>query len=311
MVKLKGKNGLLTGAASGIGRALALGLAKEGVNLLLADIDMKNLEDVKREIEVTGVQVFTTKCDVSKYEDFIKLANTFYTNFNNLDLLINNAGIGSGAFAETMDLDDWKKIFGINLWSIIYSLKVFLPRMLERGTGHIVNTGSGAGVVGQPFHLDYVASKFAVVGISEGLYSEIRDRGINVSVICPTVIKTNIIDRSDVKVPPWMLNQLNPSELEEKKELFKRAFWRLYTEKGLTPEKAAKRYIKGIKKRKLYIYDKRIVPFAIFIKAAFQGFYKRILRGQGRHHLKMIDEALGEAGFERNDSSKEKKRGKV
>jgi len=298
MAKLKNKNCLITGAASGIGRALAIGLAKEGMNLFITDLDLVNLDKVKEEIAALGVKVFTGKCDVSKYDDFVNLAGDVYAKLGEIDLLINNAGIGSGSFAESMELDDWKKVLDVNLWSIIYSLKVFLPRMLQRGSGHIVNTGSGAGVVGQPYHLDYVASKFAVVGISEGLYSEIHDRGIDVSVICPTIIKTNIIERSDVRIPPELAKDIDQKELDAKLELFKTVFWREYTKKGLTPEEAAKRYIKGIKKRKLYIFDKRIVPLAMFLKAVFQGLYKRILRGQGKEHAQIIEKALKEAGIQ-------------
>jgi short-subunit dehydrogenase len=302
MTKLRNKNCLITGAASGIGRALALGLAKEGMNLFISDLDLGNLNKVKEEIASLGVKVFTGKCDVSKYEDFVSLAGEVYAKLGDIDLLINNAGIGSGSFAESMELADWKKVLDVNLWSIIYSLKVFLPRMLQRGSGHIVNTGSGAGVVGQPYHLDYVASKFAVVGISEGLYSEIHDRGIDVSVICPTIIKTNIIDRSAVRIPPELAKDIDQKELDAKLELFKNAFWREYTKKGLTPEQAAKRYIKGIKKRKLYIFDKRIVSLAIFLKAVFPGLYKRVLQGQGKEHAQIIEKALKEAGIQEADT---------
>jgi short-subunit dehydrogenase len=297
MVQLKNKNCVITGAASGIGCALAVGLAKEGMNLFLTDINMEKLDAVRKEIESLGVQVFQAKCDVSKYEDYVALAQAVCEKFATLDLLINNAGIASGAFAEEMELDDWRRVFAVNLWSVIYSIKVFLPILLKQGFGHIVNTGSAAGVVGGGFHLDYVASKFAVVGISEGLYSEVRDRGIDVSVICPTIIKTNLIEKSDVKIPSYLLEKLDPKELQEKTKLFKEAFWNAYTKNGLTSEQAAKRYIKGIKKRKLYIFDKRIVPFAMFIKAAFQGLYKRILRSQGKNLLEMIENALKTAGF--------------
>ena len=294
--ELKGRNCLLTGAASGIGRSLAFCLAREKVNLFLADIDMENLEKVKKELEPLGIKVFTGKCDVSSYEDFEQLAKEVYSKFGDLDILINNAGIGCGGYVETMELVDWKHVLDINLWSIIYSIKVFLPRTLERGTGYIINTGSGAGIVGLPNHIPYVTSKFAVVGISEALYSELSDRGIDVSVICPTVIKTNIIDRSSVEIP---LNLLVGDEKEKtaKLEEFKKIFWEIYTRKSLTPDQAAKKYIKGIKKRKLYIFDKSILPFAQFLKSFSQSLYKRILRKEGSDFRSQIDEALTKMGL--------------
>ena len=164
--------------------------------------------------------------------------------------------------------------------------------MLERGQGHFINTGSGAGIVGQPVHLDYCTSKFAVVGLSEALFSEIRDKGIHVSVICPTIIKSNIMEGSEVRIPPELMNTVSEAELPEKEKRFKEEFWKEYSKKGLTPEKAAKKYIKGIKKQKLFIFDKSILRVAMFIKAAFPSIYKKVLRGQGKEHEEIIQTAL-------------------
>ncbi|HMF32210.1 MAG TPA: SDR family oxidoreductase [Candidatus Lokiarchaeia archaeon] len=222
--KLKGKNCLLTGAASGIGRSLAFCLAKEHVNLFLADIDLEKLKQVKEQLQPLGVKVFTGKCDVSRFEDFDQLAEQVYSQLGEIDILINNAGIGCGGAVETWALEDWKRVFDVNLWSIIYSMKVFLPRMLEHGAGYIINTGSGAGVVGLPNHMPYVASKFGVVGISEALYSELNYRGIDVSVICPTMVKTNIIDRSSIEIPQDLLQISDEGEKTAKLEEFKHIF---------------------------------------------------------------------------------------
>ncbi|MHA1266607.1 MAG: SDR family NAD(P)-dependent oxidoreductase [Candidatus Helarchaeota archaeon] len=296
--KLRGKNCLLTGAASGIGRALARCLAKEKVNLFLADIDMENLEKVKNELDPLESKVFIGRCDVSSYADFEHLAQEVYSNLDEVDILINNAGIAAGGYVETFELADWKRVLDINLWSIIYSIKVFLPRMLERGAGYIVNTGSGAGVVGLPNHIPYVTSKFAVVGLSEALYSELSDRGIDVSVICPTVIKTNIIDRTPIAIPPEYLLQIkDEQEKQMKVEAFKRAFWDIYTRKAINVDKAAKSYVKGLKKRKLYIFDKRLVPLGQFIKGVSQSLYMRLLRREGSQYRAMIDEALAKIGL--------------
>lgn len=296
--ELKGKNCLLTGAASGIGRALAIRLAKEKVNLFLADIDMEKLEKVKKELEPLGIKVFTGKCDVSSLADLEHLAQEFYSRLGELDILINNAGIAAGGYVETIELPDWKRVLDINLWSIIYSIKVFLPRMLERGEGYFVNTGSGAGVVGLPNHIPYVTSKFAVVGISEALYSELNGRGIDVSVICPTIIKTNIIDRSPIAVPPeYLLKIKDEQEKQAKLEEFRKVFWEIYTRKATNVEQAAKSYIKGLKKRKLYIFDKSLVPLGQFVKGISQALYMRVLRREGRQYREMIDEALTKIGL--------------
>ena len=297
MKKLKNKNCLLTGAASGIGRSLAIGLAKEGMNLFLVDIDMDNLEKVKREIEGLGVRIFIARCDVFKLEDLEKIADDFYSKLGDIDMLINNAGISCGGFVQYLDLEkDWKKILDIDLWSVIYSIKVFLPRMLERGSGHFINTGSGAGVVGLPNHLPYIAAKFAVSGITEALYSELHHKGLNFSVICPTIIATNIINTSDVKIPPEISLGKSQDEIDQKMAEFKERFWKRYTEGGITPDQAAKKYIKRIKKNKLYIFDKKILPVALFLKGISRRLYKKVLHKEGVDYLKLINEVVDEIG---------------
>ena len=182
MKKLKGKNCLITGAASGIGRSLAILLAKEGMNLCIVDIDTDNLESVRKEIDDLGANVYSRRCDVSKLEEIQKIADEFYEKLGDVDLLINNAGVAGGGFIKDISYEEWKRVLDVNLWSIIYSVNVFLPKMLERGSGHFVNTGSGAGIIGLPYHIHYVASKFAVVGLTEALYSELYDSGVNFSV---------------------------------------------------------------------------------------------------------------------------------
>lgn len=296
-MKLKDKNCVITGAATGIGRCLALGLAKEGMNLFMADIQVENLEKVKQEAEKSGVRVFTARCDVARYEDFEDLAREVYAWLGDVDLLINNAGIAGGGFVESLELQEWKRVLDVNLWGIIHSLKVFLPRMLQRGSGHIVNTGSGAGVVGIPHHIPYIASKFAVVGISEALYSELSQRGIKVSVICPTKVKTRIMDRTNIAAPQGIVTG-NQEEIDRKSREFRESFEKGYFKHALSPEQVAGKYIKGIKKEKLYIFDGRIVPLAMFMKAVSQGLYKRVLRKEGEKNLKLIEEALSEAGID-------------
>jgi len=296
-VKLKDKNCVITGAASGIGRCLALGLAKEGMNLFMADIQTENLEKVKQEIEKEGVRVFTARCDVAKYGDFENLAGEVYARLGEVDLLINNAGIAGGGFVESIELEEWKRVFDVNLWGIIHSLKAFLPRMLQRGSGHIVNVGSGAGVVGIPHHIPYIASKFAVVGISEALYSELNSRGIKVSVICPTKVKTSIMDRTNIAVLPGVVSG-SQEEFDRKAGEFRKAFEKRYFKHALAPEEVAGKYIRGIKKEKLYIFDSRTVPLAMLVKAVSQRSYKGVLRKEGEKNLRLIREALAEAGID-------------
>ncbi len=295
---LKDKNCLLTGAGSGIGRSLAIGLAKEGMNLFLADIDIKNLEKVKEEILDMGVKVYIRKCDVSKFEEINEMANDFYQKFGELDLLINNAGTAGGGFVDAIELDEWKRVLDVNLWSIIYSIKVFLPKMLERGSGHIVNTGSGAGIIGLAYHPHYVASKFAVVGLTEALYSELYNTGIIFSVICPIRVRTNIGRSSPIDFDPQLFTVTDQEEIKKKFENFKECFAVEYFKAGVEPAFAAKKYIKGIKKNRLYIFDKRILRLALLIKGiAFKRGWKAIIRKQRKEDYAAIETCLIKSGL--------------
>jgi short-subunit dehydrogenase len=251
MTELKNNNCLITGSASGIGRAFAIGLAKEGMNLFITDINLDNLTKVKREIEEMGVKVYADKCDVSKFSDFEKMAETFYDKLGDLDLLINNAGISILGSLIDLELEDWKKVLDVNLWSVIYSLKVFLPRMLEKRSGHIVNIASGSGIFGSSDPLPYITSKFGMVGLSEALYGRLKNQGIKVSVVTPSYIRTNIFYKSKSCYPPKLIEDIGEEKIEEVHS----AIMEEISSKAKLPERAVKKYITGIKKEQLYVYD--------------------------------------------------------
>lgn len=253
MKELKGKNCFITGAASGIGRSLAIELAREGMNIYITDINLEGLENVRKEIEEIGVKVFSGKCNVSKFEDWEKIEEDFKSKLGEIDLLVNNAGIAIGGSILQLELEDWEKVIGVNLWSIIYSLKTFVPRMLAKGSGHIVNVASGAGIFGSPEPLPYVTTKFAVVGLSEALYGSLHGLGINVSVICPWVIATNIWTSSELKVPQKLIEDIGEEKIEEMMNEFREGFLEI----AVSPDVVAKIYVKEIKEDKLYICDNK------------------------------------------------------
>jgi short-subunit dehydrogenase len=300
MKRLRGQSCLITGAASGIGHFLAYGLAREGMNLYLADIDLDGLERVKGEVEKYGTKVFIGRCDVSKYRDLEETAEEFYSLLGDVDLLINNAGVGGAGLIEDITLEEWKQVMDVNAWSIIHAIRVFLPRMVKRGKGHIVNTGSGAGIVGVPYHAQYIASKFTVVGITEALYSELKHthKEMHFSVICPTYLKTNIIDRTPFSIPYSLLEEGREQEIEERMDEFKRIFWKKYTKGAPAVEKVVKKYIEGIKKNKLYIFDMARLRVAFLLKGLCEPLYRLVLRLEGKRHLKMIRETLAEMGIQ-------------
>jgi len=269
------KNCFITGAASGIGRSFALALAKEGMKVLISDVNTEGLEQVKKEIEQTGKTVYSIKCDVSKLSDIENAAKAFYSKLGDLDLLINNAGIGRAVNLANMNLENWKKVVDVNLWSVIYSLKVFLPRMLERKLGHIVNVASGAGLFGSSEPLSYITTKFAVVGLSEALFSRLKPIGIDVSVITPALIRTNVFHSGlkNMEYNPKMLKDFGKEKLDE---IYGAAMDNLMNT-AMSPDVAVRKYIRQIKKDQLYIFDSQQIKHIVSLKGKNMKEYEAFL----------------------------------
>jgi len=197
MREFYGKTAVITGGASGIGLAIAERCAKEGMNIVLADIEKKALAEAKTELEKTGVKVLAIRTDVSKAEDIEILANKTLEEFGQIHLLFNNAGVGSPGTTWELSLNDWKWVLDVNLWGVIHGVRVFTPLMLKQNTMcHIVNTASMAGLGYYPYMGNYAVSKFGIVSLSESLFFELQDLGskIRVSVLCPSFVKTRLVD---------------------------------------------------------------------------------------------------------------------
>jgi NAD(P)-dependent dehydrogenase (short-subunit alcohol dehydrogenase family) len=192
-MQLRGKVAVITGGASGIGRGTALAMAREGMDVVIADVNDPRLDSTCAEIAVHGGRVLPVYCDVSKEADCQRLAQVALLEMGRVDLLMNNAGVVLRGALEHISMPDWEWSFGINVLGVIHGIRAFLPHMIERGNGHIINTASIAGLValtgeGAP----YIASKFAVVGLSEALALYARPKGIGVSVLCPGGVETNL-----------------------------------------------------------------------------------------------------------------------
>jgi short-subunit dehydrogenase len=270
-----GKNCFITGAASGIGRSFAYALAKLGTNLYITDINMDGLEKVRSEIEKNGVKVVSSKCDVSVFEDFERCSKEFIEKFGEIDLLINNAGISIGGNIADINLNDWKKVIDTNLWSMIYSIKVFLPRMIKRGSGYIATVASGAGILGSAEALPYIASKFAIVGLSESYFARLKNMGINVSVIVPWIINTAIWkpDLSKAVYHPKMLADFG----KEKLDLVYNTMWDDIMEISTSSDDAVAKYIEGIKENRLYIFDNDVYYEHLALKGTNPSEYENFL----------------------------------
>jgi NAD(P)-dependent dehydrogenase (short-subunit alcohol dehydrogenase family) len=194
-VNLAGEVAVITGGASGIGRGTALALARRGADIVLADIHDARLASVSAELRALGRRVLAVHCDVSRDEDVMRLADQAEAALGPAGLVMNNAGVVLRGALEHIGLPDWQWCFGINVFGVIRGIQAFLPRMIARRHGYIINTASVAGLValtgeGAP----YIASKFAVVGLTEALALYCRPFGIGVSVLCPGGVATNLAE---------------------------------------------------------------------------------------------------------------------
>ncbi|AFD08333.1 3-ketoacyl-ACP reductase [Solitalea canadensis] len=192
MESLQGKNALITGAGKGIGKAVALQLAQEGVNVALLARTVSDLEAVATEIKALGVKALVISADVADIDSVNKAVSQVENEFGYIDILINNAGIASfGKFLE-LTPTDWEKIVQVNLFGTYYVTRAALPKMIERQTGDIINISSTAGQRGAALTSAYSASKFGVLGLTESLMQEVRKHNIRVTALTPSTIATDM-----------------------------------------------------------------------------------------------------------------------
>jgi NAD(P)-dependent dehydrogenase (short-subunit alcohol dehydrogenase family) len=197
MKDFKAKVAVITGAASGIGRAIAERCAAERMNVVLADIDEANLTKAETELKTSGGTVLAVRTDVSKRADVELLACRALDAFGQVHLLFNNAGVAAGGAPWEATWNDWEWVVGVNLWGVIHGVKVFTPLMLAQNTEcHIVNTSSAAGLIAGGGSAPYSVTKHGVVALSESLYLALQRQNslVKVSVLCPGLVRTNIID---------------------------------------------------------------------------------------------------------------------
>lgn len=194
MTSLQGKVAVVTGAASGIGRAIADKAAAEGMRLMLADIDVEGVDALGEEMRHHGVDVVTRPLDVSEASQIEALAAATLDVFGTAHLVCNNAGIGAGGAFTDVKVQEWEHVLAVDLWSVIHGMRVFLPILVAQDEGHIVNTASVAGLYAPPFMGPYNVAKYGVVAASETVAAELTSSGsqVGISVLCPSWVRTNI-----------------------------------------------------------------------------------------------------------------------
>jgi NAD(P)-dependent dehydrogenase (short-subunit alcohol dehydrogenase family) len=246
---------VVTGAASGIGRALAQALGRRGARLALVDVNEAGLEEVARELRERGGRVSLHVADVSDRARMAELPGEVAAEHGGVSLLVNNAGVSVAGTLEEQSFDDLDWILGINLWGVIHGCKFFLPLLRREREAHIVNLSSMLGLVGFPGQSSYCASKFAVRGLSEALWVELRDAGIGVTCVHPGGVATQIARDA---------RGIAPADRARMVERF--------AARGLPPERAAERILRGVERRRMRVvicpeahvtaWLKRIAPVA-------------------------------------------------
>ena len=187
---------VITGAGSGIGRAAALSFAARGARVAVSDVERERAEQTAADVVAAGGEALAVQVDVSSSDDLVRLRDLTLDRFGRIDVVMNNVGVLAMGAPETMPVEAWQRVLDLNVVSIARSNLVFLALLIEQGRGHVVNTSSASGLLAYGFdRLPYVASKHAVVGISEALALYLGPKGIGVTCVCPSGVATNIVEQ--------------------------------------------------------------------------------------------------------------------
>ncbi len=249
MENLQGKVAVVTGAASGIGKAVATRAVGEGMKVVLADVEENALKEATDELGAQGADVIAAVTDVSDLASVMELRDRALREFGAVHLVHNNAGVGTGGPIWEVPEEDWRWILGVNLWGVVHGIAAFVPLFIQQGEGHVVNTASIAGLTTAPFLGPYNATKQAVVAISETLYKDLQGAGISgvgVSVLCPGFVATRIAE-SDRNRPSWAPER----DVEGAEEM--RGLIQDLVQGGIAPEQVAERVLDAVRTNTFYI----------------------------------------------------------
>ncbi len=257
MEQFEDKVAVVTGAASGIGRAMADALAAQGMKLVIADIEPGPLEDAAQSLRATGADVFAVTADVSRAADVERIGEAAIDVFGALHVACNNAGVGGGGVTWEIDEATWDWVLGVNLMGVVHGIRAFTPRIIASGGGHVVNTASMAGLTSPAFMGPYNASKHAVVTISESMFIELQmlHPEVGVSVLCPGWVRTRIAesDRNrpvgvTTSVPAGGDGEAGPVDAEALKSMIES-----FVAEGLQPAAVAALVVDAIRTRRFWI----------------------------------------------------------
>ncbi|OAI42047.1 hypothetical protein AYO38_11800 [bacterium SCGC AG-212-C10] len=195
MLEFAGKTAVITGGGSGIGRGMAIAFAREGMNVVVADVELDAAEAVAQEVKALDARSLAVQCDVAGLESVRSLAGRATAEFGSVEVLCNNAGVSIGRRGMYATHEDWQWVMGVNLWGVIHGTEAFLPGMLASGNDcHIVNTSSMNGIVPSARSALYSATKYGVLGLSETLANELAGTKVGISILCPAAVTTRIME---------------------------------------------------------------------------------------------------------------------
>jgi NAD(P)-dependent dehydrogenase (short-subunit alcohol dehydrogenase family) len=270
--ELRGKRCLITGAASGIGRATALAAAREGAELVLTDI--QSLDAVVDEIRANVLHAATA--DVSDYEAVRALADEVHAAHGPMDVVMNIAGIATWGTVERLSHDDWRRVIDVNLMGPIHVIEAFVPAMIEAGRGgHLVNVSSAAGLFGLPWHAPYSAAKFGLRGVSEVLRFDLRRHGIGVSLVCPGGVDTGLVGTLKIAGVD--------RESPRVRKMSKR-----FQSHARSPESAAEAILTGIRKNRYWVYTSRDIQLGFWVQRKFELPYALAMRAANRQFDRIL-----------------------
>ena len=250
---LKNKTVVITGASSGIGMESAKKFAEKGSKIVLVGRRKEKLIEVEKKISNLNVSTFVSQCDVSDKDQVKKMSQEVFEKFDTVDVLVNNAGFAVYGTVADLSIEEIESQMATNYFGMIYTTKNFLPKMLEQNSGHIVNVASVAASFGLPGIASYCASKFAMLGFSEGLQHELKGTGVGITVVSPIMVRTNFFDH-----PSFEKISMNSST-------------------SISAETVAKAVVKASNSKRLEIIVPSIVRGAVWAKHTFPFFINPVV----------------------------------
>ncbi len=251
MNQYTGKTAVISGGAEGIGYGIAQALGKQGMNVVLGDIDEQQLQVAQQNLQSEGITVLTVVMDVTDILQWQNLADKAIKRFGKIHMLVNNAGVSSkpGGIEKTDD-KDWRWVLDVNLMGVLYGTQTIVPLMKQHGEGGwLINVASMAGMVGVPYAGAYTATKVAVVGMTESWYAELKPHNIHVSVLCPAFVKTRINLSTRNKPQELKDTQAGSNEVSDIETHIQKVI-----DNGLAPALVGKRVIEALNHKELYIF---------------------------------------------------------